>query len=443
MADTPDFSPVIARNAEWASRFGGSSTNAAQRQRYAQDQAAQADQLLQARAAAQYSQAQTNKTAQDFYFRQQEMNRKEAMDKATLDIRHQQQANKDELVPAQIEATKARAAAQSALETARINRESRQAQNAARVATDTDQFEQKQNDLLDSAKPGSQAFADATLKNIAAHPFVSSDLRKTWLGQAGIKNDPDQLMRDTAQFQDTHNTTLTRDSKGQWEVKLTPKPVVAPRGGAVDPMQKRLASLESLRSKANLDTDQKAYLDDEITKARSAISTRLTATQPAPATDTTGTSAPGAGATGDTGTTGDTSTPASDPAATPAVPTSFVSPASFPAGSDFHDIAKIGAFSPQTFVPHTVEGYPLIAGSVMGNDGNIRTYDKEGNQLASVEQGSLNFPGVQAARTAGAQQYDALHSTADDAIKAGASPDAVKARLQQMGGDPARLTYDD
>lgn len=233
MADNiPDISPVVRRNAEWADRFGGASTNVAQRQRYAQDQAAMAQELLNARQTEQYRQAQTNKTAQDFYFRQQDMNRKEAMDKATLEIRHQQQDNKDSLVPAQIEATKARAAAQTALETARVNREARQAQNAARVATDTDSFEQKQNDLLDSAKPGSQAFADQTLKNISAHPFISPDLRKTWLGQAGIKNDPDQLMRDTAQFQDTHNTTLTRDSKGQWEVKLTPKPLPKAAGAS-------------------------------------------------------------------------------------------------------------------------------------------------------------------------------------------------------------------
>lgn len=222
-----DISPVVRRNSEWADTFVDASTNAAQRQRYAVDQQALASQLLDQQQEAQMQELKTNKVAQDLFFRQRDLQRKTQLDKATMDIRHAEDARKEQLFPLQLEAEKAKAGASAALETQRLNKELRDAKLATKVASDTDAFETKMHDLMLQHAPGSKEFAQGALEVVASHPLVPNDLRKTWLAQADVKNDPDQLMRDTAKFRDTHDTTLKLDSKGQWEIALNPKKTTA------------------------------------------------------------------------------------------------------------------------------------------------------------------------------------------------------------------------
>lgn len=223
MAD-PEFPSVLKRNADWASTFGGASTNLAQRQRYAQDQEKYAEELLGQQESTALNLAKTNATAQNFYFRQKELERKMKVDSFNRDLKHQQERRKDAMLPLEMDTEKARAEAQDALVISRMNKEKRDARNAARVAQDTDAFEGKVDQLIESGiRPGSKAFADAVVGLVATHPFVPSDLRKTWLQQADVDTDPDQLMRDTEKYRDTHDTTLRMNDKGKWSIALTEK----------------------------------------------------------------------------------------------------------------------------------------------------------------------------------------------------------------------------
>lgn len=241
-----DISPVVRRNAEWADTFGAASTNAAQRQRYAEDQQTLATQLLDQQAEQQMEELKTNRLAQDLFFRQRELQRKQALDKTTMDLRHAEDVRKEQMLPLQLEAEKARAAASAALEKQRLNKELRDAQMATRVATDTDAFEEKAGALAIQHNPGSKEFAEGMLGIVAAHPYVSSDLRKTWMAQADLDNDPDQLMRDTAKFRDTHNTKLSLDSKGKWRIDLTPKTEATAKAPQADTYKKFNEELASM-----------------------------------------------------------------------------------------------------------------------------------------------------------------------------------------------------
>ena len=221
MAD-PEFT-VRRRNSEWADTFGGATTNLAQRQRYAKDQEVYADDLLKQRQQVQTDLLMKDRNAQNFYFKQQELDRKQQMDQFGMTLKHNEEQRKNALLPLQMEAERAKQDAAIATTQARLNKERRDAQNAARVALDTDGFEDKAFKLMQEAAPGTEDFAKGMLAIVASHPYVPSDLRKTWMTQANIKNDPDQLMRETEAFRKTHSTALTKDDKGQWEIRLTEK----------------------------------------------------------------------------------------------------------------------------------------------------------------------------------------------------------------------------
>lgn len=225
----PEF-PITTRrrNSEWADLFGGASTNAAQRQRYAQDQELYAQDLLEQQEQRALDMAHKDKTHQDFYFRQKDLDRRLQMDSFTRSLRDREQQRKDVMLPLEMDTEAARSEAQQALAIARLNKDKRDASNALRVAQDTDSFEAKTDQLLQAYEPGSKAFADEALKIAFSHRYVPSDMRRALLAQADIDQDPDQLMRDTAKFRDTHNTTLRMNDKSKWSVVLTEKAPVKP-----------------------------------------------------------------------------------------------------------------------------------------------------------------------------------------------------------------------
>lgn len=167
--------------------------------------------------------ARTNKTAQGFFFRQRDMERRAEMDSFTRGLRQAEEERKSELFPIQKEVEHAKLNAQVALEKMRLNKEKRDAESALRVATDTDAFESKVGQLMQTHRPGSKEFAEGLLGIVSTHPYVPADLRKTWMSQADIDTDPDQLMRDTEKFRSTHDTTLKVNDKGKWTVALSEK----------------------------------------------------------------------------------------------------------------------------------------------------------------------------------------------------------------------------
>lgn len=308
--DIPDIT-TSRRNSEWADLFSGASTNLAQRQRYAQDKAVYANDLLDQQESAALDLARRDKTAQDFYFRQKDLDRRMTLDEVTRGIRHQQESRKDAMLPLQIDTEKARAAASEALAQSRLNKELRDARHAERVTLDTDSFESKADELAQTHAPGSKAFADGLLGIVASHPYVPADLRKAWMAQADIEADPDQLMRDTAKYRDTHNTTLRMNDKGKWSISL------APKTEASSPSKEdaaHLSRLEGLRMKPSLAKaigevdkdgvpktregqdamDQIRYLDEQI----NIVKSRLNVKQPAaPAAAAPGPAAPESQAT--------------------------------------------------------------------------------------------------------------------------------------------------
>jgi len=220
----PTFSPVLQRNKEWSDLFGGASTNLAQRQRYADDQARFAEESLAEQERAALDLAHRDRTAQDFYFRQKDLERRQQMDEFTRGIRHGEQRRKEAMLPLQMDTERARSDAQNAMAIARMNKEKRDAGNALRVAQDTDSFEGKVDQLMQAGiRPGSKDFADNLLGIISTHPYVPSDLRKFWMAQADIEYDPDQFMRDREKYKDTHTISWRISDKGKLLPTFTEK----------------------------------------------------------------------------------------------------------------------------------------------------------------------------------------------------------------------------
>ena len=228
---------VLKRNAEWAGTFGPASTNLAQRRRYAQDQEAYAADLLGQQQAAMVEEARRDKTAQNFFFRQQELDRKTQMDRFKMDQDHQKAQWENELVPLKMETERARADAARALEVSRLRKEKADAEKTLRVVTDTTDFESGIDSLLQTVRPGSETFAKGVLGLVAKHPFVPNDLRSTWVKQADIDADPDELMREMGRFKDTHDISITMSPSGKWGAaarpKAAPKPEKAPDLGTI------------------------------------------------------------------------------------------------------------------------------------------------------------------------------------------------------------------
>jgi hypothetical protein len=222
-----DISPVVRRNAEWAQRFGGSSTNMAQRQRYANDQQQYADQVLEQQHQIQQDQLRTDKGARDLYFRQQNLERENARVRLDMRLKEEDQNFQRQLQPLKEEQALAAAQAARALELHRTNEELRQARTAARTLQDTEGFSQKVYDAMDKGVlPGSKEFADTVTRATLEHPFTPNTLRDDFFKQAKIQQTPDSILSDW-QKQDPEirkklsNISAKVDANGNWTMGFT------------------------------------------------------------------------------------------------------------------------------------------------------------------------------------------------------------------------------
>lgn len=287
MAD-PEIS-VLQRNSQWADRFGGATTNLAQRKRYAQDQEAYAEDLLGQQQRSIVNEARTNKTAQDFYFRQQELIRKRENDRAKSLMDHRKMEFEDQMNPLRLKAEEARQRASEALETSRLNKETRDAEQTLKVARDTDAFESGIDDMLRSnVLPGSEEFARGALSLSTKHPFVPPALRKDVFAQAKIQKDPNELMAEVSGMEKTHDFTVSGSPNG-WTVSARPKPLPkadaatkAARPDTFKDFNKELGEMvNSYGGKANVPAERWA----EFEKRKAAIGTTPAPVAPAPTAD--------------------------------------------------------------------------------------------------------------------------------------------------------------
>lgn len=233
----PDSSAVpldqLQHSANWASTFGGSDTNIAQRARHNQQIQEYGDALAQARAAAQMQVLQTNQTAQNLFIKTQQLQQKELMDNAHL----------------QIEA--ARVVAQGAAER-------RRAAEAMAQARDTAAFNQHISDMIVSGvKPQSGDWKAGVASGLAQFPHVDPrDVSK--FGSSlfpGESLSPEEILSKVHSLQDQNpDAQVSINPKGEASVVVKPQ--------TLNPAQHRAAIADQMKDDRLRDSELQKQIDD-------------------------------------------------------------------------------------------------------------------------------------------------------------------------------------
>lgn len=258
---SPEMIGQLEHSASWAETFGGSDTNIAQRQRHNQDITDYATALAQQRAEHQAALLQSDKHAQDLYFRTQQMNLQ--ANEAAQRMQHAA-----ELQPIKIQAQQAQIAADLAREKATVQSSLVQAAKAKSQAeqqdtadSDTLKFVNGESELAQRFGRNSQAYHNGLLDLHVATPAADQQFKTPYVAAAisatskqdpiatGFRGTPEE-----ARSRYGPNATLHETSKGVWTVTLP-----------ADAQQKTLDATDRAKSvttaRASVDTPERWHKD--------------------------------------------------------------------------------------------------------------------------------------------------------------------------------------
>jgi hypothetical protein len=208
----------LQHSANWAATFGGSDTNIAERARHNQQIQEYGDAMVQARANAQMQMLQTNQVAQNLFIKTQQLQQKEQLDNARL----------------QIDA--ARVVAQGATE-------KRKAAEAMAQARDTAAFNQHVSDMIvNGVKPQSTDWKAGIATGLATYPHVDPrDVSK--FGSSlfpGEALSPDEILSKVHGLQQQNpDAQVSINPKGEASVVVKPQ--------ALNPAQHRAAIADQMK----------------------------------------------------------------------------------------------------------------------------------------------------------------------------------------------------
>ena len=175
---TPD---QTSHAADWAATFGGSDTNLAQRVRHNQDIAAYTKAIQDQQAAHLQDKIATDQTAQNLWFRQQELAQRGQTHESTLAQRDAEFQQNLALRQSQADSVNAVRAMQA---------------NHAKVAADhLTGFATTMNQAIAAgATPGTQAYRNAALNALTTYPAVNPQVAQRVFGLAKIQATPDEVL---------------------------------------------------------------------------------------------------------------------------------------------------------------------------------------------------------------------------------------------------------
>lgn len=265
----------IDRDAEWAGKF--KPTSLAQRQRYAEATGRGEDLTTRRTNEAEERLFLTNKTVQSGVLgreriRQGDERSAQAAERIGMERDRMTAADRRSMFDQEIkqktfeirEAQEKRAQAKALFD----------ATNAKRITDDSAAAEAKLQNLVDSGlRFGTEEFARRTLGIIAAHPFMDKDVRASALGSARIVHDPESVETAFADLteDEAKRTRWSRNAKGELSFSVGPEATTKPVADTAHAEKiAELKSLRTLRSKSNLDEDQKKYYDSRIMALESA-----------------------------------------------------------------------------------------------------------------------------------------------------------------------------
>lgn len=271
---SPELVGQLEHSANWASTFGGNDTNIALRRRHNEDINAYAEVLQTQRAQEQANLLAHDKHAQDLYFGMERLNLQEKEAKARMD-------HAAELHPLKVEAQKASIAAELALEKRRVQEavlknsvDAHEANFFADRATFLSENPGATQDQIDANDISLNSRYPHAMKSAAAKEIVDVANRNSMARQTEARKvEAMKAQNDLA--------TANAAALGLKPHQITTSGAMtfatpAETKGLVDEAAKRLAHLESLRMKPNVDADVKAYLDSEITKLKTPAATAPT-----------------------------------------------------------------------------------------------------------------------------------------------------------------------
>lgn len=245
---------VLADQAQWAETFPSSSL-AGRRAEY-QQRKAQADQAdLQGRIL-------TDQTAQNAYFKGQQLEMQRAKHDYEMEVQPQLDALKLRTEAQEAKSRAAMSAADLALKNATLKRQEAQ-------AVDDTNFLTEMTEMADAADPDSPEYEQFFSQAVTKAPRVSPAILKQWAPEKYRDIPPEEVARQVkaARAVIGGNAVVMGNKSG---VTITDRP----ESNAAEQrmLNQRLLRLESLRSKADIEPDQKAYFTEEIEAVKSQLS---------------------------------------------------------------------------------------------------------------------------------------------------------------------------
>lgn len=279
-------------SADWAQKFKGGANNLMTRKRHQADVAENLATQQAAQEAYQRNLIQTDKVAQDFYFRSEKLDMDREFGKARLEERAQKFEHEKEMFPVTIAARKAATIAAMGRTEAMAKADLWKEELHAQKAKDTVGFTEyvRQSGHKRGTPEFAETLADARTKFPAMDHVLFQDVWKT---HAGSELEPDEAMkRFEAARKALPGETVSGKLPGGITVTHRPEPDTTAKDQTR--LSARLSRLESLRMgkpEEKLSADQKAYLDKEIGKIEAHLSG---AGETSPTTAAAPASAPGA-----------------------------------------------------------------------------------------------------------------------------------------------------
>lgn len=233
-----------AHAADWAATFGGSDTNLAQRQRHNADILAYTKSIQDQKAAQLQNDLQTNQVAQNLWFRQQDLARKEQTSADSLAQRaaqfQQQQALRE-----------ASANSVNAVRDLTVRHQLAQQQ-------DLTNFSKKVGDVMDQGYgPGTSEYRDAVISASIAHPNADPRVVTNAYKAARIKETPQDVLnvwnsippeqRSVTQFTTTADGTLAFKARNVTPEELQRQTVAEQNAATARTREQRLQQVHEAK----------------------------------------------------------------------------------------------------------------------------------------------------------------------------------------------------